>query len=144
MTNQNILHRIERENVLQNLPSLDDLTLDSNCGTCHGKGNGASLKISLSLEIKRVVLFKQTDCNSLNDSDIMLGPPTDDHQHVRRKRNVPSSTNNAYTMKVLVAVDAKMEEYHKANQHDWKQYVLTLMSIVSYKNSFNSLRHLVF
>lgn len=74
----------------------------------------------------------------------MLGPPTDDHQHVRRKRNVPSSTNNAYTMKVLVAVDAKMEEYHKANQHDWKQYVLTLMSIVSYKNSFNSLRHLVF
>lgn len=34
-------------------------------------------------------------------------------------------------MKVLVAVDSKMEKYHKENQNDWKQYVLTLMSIVS-------------
>lgn len=69
----------------------------------------------------------------MHDDDI-VGPPTDglpQNVHVRRKRNIPSSTNNAYTMKVLVAVDTKMEEYHNENKHDWKQYVLTLMSIVS-------------
>lgn len=51
----------------------------------------------------------------------------------RRKRSIvmPSPSliaNNAYTMEVLVAVDRKMQEYHGS---DIKEYVLTLMSIVS-------------
>lgn len=40
-------------------------------------------------------------------------------------------------MKVLVAIDQRMEEYHKEYQIDWKQYVLTLMSIVRNYNSNN-------
>lgn len=51
----------------------------------------------------------------------------------RKKRHINylatnSVENNAYTMEVLVAVDRRMQEYHGQNL---KQYVLTLMSIVS-------------
>lgn len=58
---------------------------------------------------------------------------TASQRSARRKRHANynggnSVDNNAYTMEVMVAVDRKMQEYHKQNI---KAYVLTLMSIVS-------------
>lgn len=69
------------------------------------------------------------DCHQLND-DIVTTDETA-NVHTRRKRNAPSSNTNGYTMKVLVAVDNKMMEYHKENSNDLTEYILTLMSIVS-------------
>lgn len=60
----------------------------------------------------------------------------------RRKRSIPRPSraaphthyqpqpqpNNAYTMKVLVGVDTKMQEYHRGR--NLKEYILTLMNIV--------------
>lgn len=55
-------------------------------------------------------------------------------QSARRKRAVnlpPPQPTNAYTMKVLIGVDAKMKSYHHENGYNLKEYILTLMSIVS-------------
>lgn len=38
-------------------------------------------------------------------------------------------------MKVLVAVDSKMMDYHNENANDLNEYILTLMSIVSIPKS---------
>lgn len=53
------------------------------------------------------------------------------HASHRTKRSfsVPQQTNG-YTMKVLVGVDRKMQDYHRESSFDLKEYVLTLMSIV--------------
>lgn len=48
--------------------------------------------------------------------------------HSRAKRSTAHIANNEYTIEVLVAVDKKMQEYHRDTL---KSYVLTLMSIVS-------------
>lgn len=53
----------------------------------------------------------------------------------RRRRSLAAEPKNAepknaYTMKVLVGVDTKMQEYHNANGRNLKEYILTLMSIV--------------
>lgn len=70
-------------------------------------------------------------------------PPTAESSHLRRKkRNILSPASaphlyhhhvqptNAYTMKVLVGVDTKMQDYHRENGRNLKEYILTLMSIV--------------
>lgn len=47
---------------------------------------------------------------------------------IRSKRSTHNNHNNEYTMEILVAVDKKMQEYHG---DETRNYVLTLMSIVS-------------
>lgn len=59
---------------------------------------------------------------------------TEDNIIRRHKRSPPvpqTPPTNAYTMKVLLAVDATMQAYHRENSFDLQEYVLTLMSIVS-------------
>lgn len=81
--------------------------------------------------------FPTTDFGSIehftvNTEDDTIEQTTKTHLR-RRKReiympNEQLTQNNEYTMEVLVAVDRRMQEYHRENI---KQYVLTLMSIVS-------------
>lgn len=62
------------------------------------------------------------------------------HGKPRRKRSLHNNNNNnEYTMEILVAVDRKMQEYHG---EETRNYVLTLMSIVS--NRKDSLRTFVY
>lgn len=42
--NQNVLHKISHEDMLNNLPRPDDLKSGSNCGTCQDKGTETTQK----------------------------------------------------------------------------------------------------
>lgn len=73
----------------------------------------------------------EPDTNSNEDEPITEDTTIDNIIH-RHKRSLPApQPTNAYTMKVLVGVDAKMQAYHRENSYDLKEYILTLMSIVS-------------
>ncbi|XP_062553913.1 A disintegrin and metalloproteinase with thrombospondin motifs 1 isoform X2 [Armigeres subalbatus] len=64
-----------------------------------------------------------------HDSHVESIELADDAHHGRRsRRSTAHIANNEYTIEVLLAVDRKMQEYHKDTL---KSYVLTLMSIVS-------------
>lgn len=64
----------------------------------------------------------------LEGIELTDGSPVGDGRSPRSKRSTAHISNNEYTIEVMVAVDKKMQEYHKDTL---KSYVLTLMSIVS-------------
>ncbi|GAB0092696.1 A disintegrin and metalloproteinase with thrombospondin motifs 9 [Sergentomyia squamirostris] len=75
--------------------------------------------------------FENVGDDPLGNDYVDVEPPAEPEVHERRKRSVgyfDVMTHNEYTMEVLVAVDKKMQEYHKDKL---QSYVLTLMHMVS-------------
>ncbi|XP_055541623.1 A disintegrin and metalloproteinase with thrombospondin motifs 20 isoform X4 [Wyeomyia smithii] len=115
----NIWHTLSRERVSQEILTVDDDVIEP------AEKNAGS---NCALDTKQEEHDKHLESIELNGNDDDGSPTAANGGHSRRKRSTAHITNNEYTIEVLVAVDKKMQEYHRDTL---KSYVLTLMSIVS-------------
>ncbi|XP_053692822.1 A disintegrin and metalloproteinase with thrombospondin motifs 20 isoform X2 [Sabethes cyaneus] len=115
----NILHILSRERAGQILTVDDDVIEPAE----KNAGSNCALDTKQEEHDKHLESIELTGSNGNGD-----GAANGGGHRQRRKRSTAHIANNEYTIEVLVAVDKKMQEYHRDNL---KSYVLTLMSIVS-------------
>ncbi|XP_029727453.2 A disintegrin and metalloproteinase with thrombospondin motifs 9 isoform X3 [Aedes albopictus] len=112
--NTNILHALSRKRVKQ------ENDVDGRKPEDQDNGDNCAVDTKQEEHDKHLESIELPDGSPIGD---------DGHGHGRRsRRSTAHIANNEYTIEVLVAVDKKMQEYHKDTL---KSYVLTLMSIVS-------------
>ncbi|XP_065076694.1 A disintegrin and metalloproteinase with thrombospondin motifs 1 isoform X3 [Ochlerotatus camptorhynchus] len=116
----NIWHALSRERgVVEN--AVDSLERDG--PTAQDDGSNCAVDTEQEEHDKQLEDIELTDGSPVGDGDGQRHG-----RSPRSKRSTAHIANNEYTIEVLVAVDKKMQEYHKDTL---KSYVLTLMSIVS-------------
>ncbi|XP_058450296.1 A disintegrin and metalloproteinase with thrombospondin motifs 9 isoform X2 [Malaya genurostris] len=118
----NIWHALSRERGVPEILTIDDDVVET---TAKDASSNCALDSSQEEHDKHLESIELTNNNN-NGSPIGAGH--DDRGHSRHKRSTAHIANNEYTIEVLVAVDKKMQAYHRDTL---KSYVLTLMSIVS-------------
>ncbi|XP_049533836.1 A disintegrin and metalloproteinase with thrombospondin motifs 15 isoform X6 [Anopheles darlingi] len=122
-SNNNVLHRIQRL-------SLDKISFGADRRIEDEDSSITAQDCAVKTEHQTAGRYLEAKQPATGDSDVMEVPQ---HRgsgvHRRTKRSASySSTDEEYTIEVLVAVDNKMQRYHG---NALKSYVLTLMSIVS-------------
>uniref|UniRef100_A0A2M4ADI9 Putativedisintegrin and metalloproteinase with thrombospondin motifs 9 n=1 Tax=Anopheles triannulatus TaxID=58253 RepID=A0A2M4ADI9_9DIPT len=126
-SNNNVLHRIQRL-------SLDKIGFGADRRIEDEGSSITAQDCAVKTEDQIAGRYLEAKQPAIEDSDGLALPPQQQHSssevHRRTKRSASSysSTDEEYTIEVLVAVDNKMQRYHG---NALKSYVLTLMSIVS-------------
>ncbi|XP_021708409.1 A disintegrin and metalloproteinase with thrombospondin motifs 9 isoform X3 [Aedes aegypti] len=112
----NILHALSRERSVQE-NAVDGLKRSDSAA--QDDGSNCAVDTEQEEHDKHLESIELPDGSPIGNGE---------HHGRRSRRSTAHIANNEYTIEVLVAVDKKMQEYHKDTL---KSYVLTLMSIVS-------------